>query len=208
MGSVMGTLALLVAAAWGQEGPATYQVQAAQSALDVLVRYDRSAAMAGHDHVLRGTGVTGSVTWDPANPAACDVKLSFPVSSLAVDPAGARAKAGLAGETSEGDKRKILENALGKSQLDAAAFPTISFQSSRCAAAGDKTAVSGTLKVHGVGKAVTATMVIRVEGSTLAASGAFSATHEDFGMKPFTALLGALRNDTNLKFTVDVRATR
>jgi polyisoprenoid-binding protein YceI len=204
--SLMVVACLVSGVASAQE--ATYRVDGARSHVGVLVKYDRNAAMAGHDHVLEATGLSGSVTFDPNNPATCAISLSFPTASLVVDPAGSRARAGLSGETSDGDKRKILENAIGKSQLDAASYPTISFQSSSCSGAAGKYTVAGTLKIHGRSKSVSTSMTITADGATLTAKGSFSATHADFGMEPFTALLGALRNDPNLKFLVDVTAAR
>ena len=91
-----------------------------------------------------------------------------------------------------------------KHQLQADMFPQISFQSTSCAVAGDKVEVRGNLSIHGKTKAVSAKMTVTA-GDSFAAKGTFTATHADFGMEPFSALLGALRNAPELKFVVDVK---
>jgi polyisoprenoid-binding protein YceI len=184
----------------------TYTVDSASTWLWVLVRYDREAVMAGHDHVMRATKTTGTITWNPGNVAACKVELSFPVASLEVDPAGARAREGLEGETSDGDKKKIKENMLGDRQLNGAQFPTATFSASSCEASGDKVKVNGKLTLRGVAKAVSTTLTVQADATTFKATGAFKVSHADFGIEPFTALLGALRNDKDLKIGLDVRA--
>lgn len=189
-------------------GPATttYAVDS-NSWLAVLVKYDRSALGGGHDHVVTPNAVQGSITWNPQDPTVCDVKLSFPVDALQVDPPGSRARFSLEGETPANDKPKIKANLSGKHQLEASKFPTISYQSTKCDGTGEKVAVSGKLSIHGVNHPVTTTMTVSADGKTFTAKGGFTATHADFGMDPFTALLGALRNDEVLTFQMNVKAT-
>jgi polyisoprenoid-binding protein YceI len=186
--------------------PVTYKVSATQSKLAVLVKYDRNALIAGHDHVVQTAQPSGTVVWNPADPSQCKVDISFPASSLEVDPAGTREAFGIEGTTSASDKGKILANLLGKRQIDADNHPTITYTSSSCKASGSGFEVQGALTLHGVTKLVNTQMTIDASEGSFKASGRFSATHEDFGMKPFTAALGALRNDTNLGFRVDVVA--
>jgi len=186
-------------------GPRTYQLDASQSALAVLVKYDRGALVAGHDHIVQASTFTGTVVWDPSDPTACAIQIGFPVDALVVDPPGSRDRAGIEGTTPESDKAKIKSNLSGRSQLDAAKFPSIDFKSSSCTPKGDRFDVSGTLTMHGVGAPVTASMKITADEETFAASGSFTADHSAWSFKPFTAVMGALRNDPNLGFTIDVK---
>lgn len=184
--------------------PTTYTLDAARSWLYVVVKYDRNAAMAGHDHVLRASSFRGTVTWDPDDVSACKVEIRFPVTALTVDPPGARAREGFEGETSDGDKPKILSNALGRHQLESDRFSDISFQSTRCAASGDTVQVTGNMTIHGVTASVTAPMRITADGASFTAKGSFMSNHATWGLDPFTALLGALRNAPELKFVGDL----
>ncbi len=208
--------ALLTALSFAQEptqapaapasGPKTYTLDAAKSKLYVVVAYDREATIAGHDHIVSATTFDGKVTWDAANPAACDIRISFPVSALAVDPGSSRTWEGLEGTTADGDKAKIKENLAGKHQLQADLFPSISYQSTSCSGSGGTYDVKGNLTIHGKSKAVTTKMTIQADGA-FAARGSFKATHADFGIEPFSALLGALKNAPELKFVVDVKGS-
>jgi polyisoprenoid-binding protein YceI len=185
----------------------TYGLTPKSNALAVLVKFDRSSLMArlGHDHVVTPTTFTGSVTWNMDDVAQCKVDISFPVTALAVDPSGARARAGLEGETDDGDKEKIKENLASKAQLDAAAFSSITFTSTGCSGTGGSATVNGTLTIHGVSKAVSAKMTVTADGSAFSAKGTFTAKHSDFGFTPFSAIAGALKNDELLTFMIDVQ---
>lgn len=201
------TLAALMLAGDALAGEArTYQLDASSSRLWVLVKYDRSALIAGHDHVVQASTFDGTVTWNPDDPSVCDVRISFPVTALVVDPGDTRTAAGLGGTTSDGDKAKIKENFEGKSQLHASSFPTISFQSTSCEASGAGTKVTGDLTMRGVGARVSAVMTVEA-GDTFHAKGSFTGTHGQWGFSPFTALLGSLKNDDTLGFHIDVRGT-
>lgn len=217
-----GTASAGTAAAPATETPATtpaapvavartYTLDAKKSTLYVLIKFDRDAALASvaHDHVIVATGWTGTATWNPADASACKVEISVPVSGLVVDPPGMRANAGLEGETEAGDKTKITENFQGKRQLDMASYPKITFSSTSCT--GDsgtgKVKVNGNLTIHGVSKAVTASMTVDATDAGFSASGKLSATHSDFGFEPFTAALGAVRNTQPLAFTMAIKGT-
>lgn len=203
---------MMGSSAWAQEapaaGPVTYTVDNAGTWLWVMVKYDRNALMKGHDHAVRAMNVSGSVTWDPADPSACKIELSFPTSSLEVDTPGLRSRAGLEGETDAGDKEKIKSNMLGKAQLEADKFPTTTFSAISCAAEGDKVKVTGRLTLHGVARNVTSTMSITADGASFRGKGAVGIQGSSFGVAPFTAALGALRNDDNLTLHIDVAAKK
>jgi polyisoprenoid-binding protein YceI len=192
-------------------GPVTYTLDPVKSWLFVVVYNDPTALAArlGHDHAIRAMDFDGTVVWDPANLGACSVEISFPVTALSPDPPGMRVRAGLdpEGGVEAGALETIKENFLGKSQLDAASFPTISFQSTRCQAADGKVKVTGNLTIRGTTVPVTTLMDVKADGSSFAAAGSFTATHSSFGFRPFTNLAGALRNKDEMKFVVDVVGT-
>lgn len=186
--------------------PTTYALN--QGRLEVVVKYDRNAWVAGHDHVLVSTGFSGTVTWDPDDVSACDVRITLPVQTLTVDPPGARARHGFEGETSAGDKESIKKNALGDRQLQADDHPNITYGATSCKDGGGNTVVvTGDLTIRGITHPVQTTMTVQAEPGSFAAKGSFSATHSDFGFKPYSAALGAVKNDEKLTFYVDVKGT-
>lgn len=199
----LGLLAGLAAPTAAMAAETTYNVTGGR--LEVLVKYDRNALIGGHDHVLQSTSFSGSVTVDPANPAGCKVKITMPLNSLQVDPPGARERRGLEGSTSDGDKKTIKKNALSKGQLNAEAHPNMTFTSTSCAPAGDKIKVSGNLNVRGVDKPVSTSIKISAADGSFRGTGWFSTSHAALGFKPYSALLGSLRNADELTIWVDVK---
>jgi polyisoprenoid-binding protein YceI len=200
LGLGLGVLAGPVAA---HAAPVTYAV--AGGRLEVIVKYDRGALISGHDHVLESTSFDGTITWDPDDVSACSVSLSLPVQTLEVDPPGARARRGFEGDTSDGDKQSIKKNALSKGQLNADEHPNITYKATRCAPLGDKVQVVGSLTIAGTPHTVTTVLDTTADGQSFTGKGSFRATHGDFGFKPYTALLGSLRNDDALTFYLNVR---
>lgn len=189
-------------------GPVTYKLDAKKSTLAVITRIDKSTMLSsmGHDHSIVASTFDGTVTWDMADLSTCSVKISFPVTALVVDPGDARTRFKLEGETTaESDKAKIKANFEGKSQIDSSRFPQISFESTSCAAKGDKVAVTGALSIHGTAKPVTALMSVSADGKGFAGKGSFEASHSDFGFSPFSAAFGALKNSESLSFFIDVK---
>ncbi len=64
--------------------------------------------------------------------------------------------------------------------------------------------MTGKLTMRGTSKTVTANMTVNADGSKLSAKGSFTASHADFGFSPFSAILGTLKNDEALSFSIDV----
>lgn len=191
-------------------GPTTYALSPAQGRLYVLVRYKRGTLGSGfgHDHVVVASGWTGSVTWNADDLSQCRVSLDLPVSGLQVDPGDARSWEQLEGETDADDKQTIQENLRSDDQLDMSSFSTITYRSTRCVAGdGETVNVTGTLTVHGVGKALTVPMRVRQTAERFGAVGRFEATHSDFGMSPYSAAFGAVKNAETLSFIIDVTGT-
>ena len=93
----------------------------------------------------------------------------------------------------------------GKHVLNAVQFPDASFQSTSCKAAGNEVDVTGKLSIHGVAADVTVRMSIQADGKTFHGKGVLDTKHSDFGMRPYRALMGALRNDEALQFHIDVK---
>lgn len=189
-------------------GPVDYALTPRGSFVAVLVRYDRSALVGGHDHVLVAKAFDGRVSWTSGDASACAIAVRVPARSLSVDPPGSRERVGFEGSTPEKDKGKILANALGKSQLDASRHPDLRFRATSCSGSGDKVTVKGVLTIRGKDKNVTLPMRITEDGSSFSARGRVSFSHGDFGFKPFTAALGALRNDDKLTLELNFNGTK
>jgi polyisoprenoid-binding protein YceI len=184
---------------------ADYALVPERNSVYVVVTYQRGtlAAAMAHDHVVVATQYSGTVHWDPSDPSACRVAVDVPTSGLRVDPPGARARAGLEGDAPVEDQPKIEENFNSKKQLDSGVFPVLTFRSERCAARPDgRIDVTGPLTIHGVSRPTTIAMDIDADGETFTARGELVAKHADFGMTPFSAAMGAVKNAEPLAFTL------
>ncbi|MCB9763555.1 MAG: YceI family protein [Alphaproteobacteria bacterium] len=189
--------------------PRTWTLTADNTTLYVQVYKDTEALGAGlaHDHVVLATRLDGAVTWSPAD-QSCNVEVKVPVAKLEPDLARMRAKVGLEGEMSDSTREDIRKNMLAADQLDASKHPFITFAASQCALAGDTLSVTGKLTVHGTAKTVTIPFKgFQADSPTLHGHARFEATHADFGMEPYSAMFGQIRNAQPLRFGLEVNAT-
>lgn len=187
----------------------TYALDTKKSMVFVIVKNDPSSLLSGlaHDHAIGATGWTGSVTWPTDAGATCKIDITVPVSGLEVDIAGYREKAGLDGqEVSAEDKAKIKENFSGPRQLDAKNYPNITFKSTACKGAGATFMIEGDMTLKGVTKKVVIPMAIKTDGTSFSASGKFTLRGTDYGMAPFSAVGGTLRNQDSLTFVIDAKS--
>ena len=96
-------------------------------------------------------------------------------------------------------ERAQIERSIASDVLDAARFPEIRFASTAVTEVSGGFRVSGTLALHGCERAIVVT--VRVEGDVAVAE---ATLHQpDFGIRPYSAMLGALR----VKPDVGVRLT-
>lgn len=186
----------------------TYTLDASKSWVWVLVRYDRDrwTPITAHDHGVKASTFTGSVQWDPANPAACKIDISVPVTALVVDPPGMRERAGLdaEGAVDEDTKKTIVKNMCSSSNLECDKHQTLSFKSASCTGSGTSYTVAGDLTIRGKAKRVSVPMTIEASDTSFKAKGSIKFNHADFGMTPFTYGPGLPKNEEGLKLTVDV----
>jgi polyisoprenoid-binding protein YceI len=204
-------LALNAAQAQESAPAADYAINASASTLFVIVKRDPSTigASFAHDHAVGATGWSGTVHWDPSDPAACNIAIKVPVAGLRVDPPGYRVKAGIdPEEVSDSDKAKIADNFWSSSQLNKASFPEITFNSTSCTGSDGKYVVNGNMVMRGKTRPTAINMNITADGQTLKASGRFGAKHTDWGFNPFSAALGSVKNLNDLTFVIDVTAAR
>lgn len=187
----------------------TFTLDPKKSMLFVIVKNDPSSLLSGlaHDHAIGATGWTGNVTWPTDAGATCKIDITVPVSGLEVDLKGYREKAGLdSQEVSAEDKAKIKENFSGGRQLDAKNYPNITFKSTSCKGAGSAFMIEGDMTLRGVTKKVVIPMNITTDGTAFSASGKFTLRGSDYGMPPFSAVGGTLRNQDSLTFVIDAKS--
>jgi polyisoprenoid-binding protein YceI len=188
---------------------AEYTVDSERSELVVRLFKAGMASGLAHDHVIRATSFSGAVHWDPAQQAAASVEVSADAGSLVVDEPDARARHGLEGELDEDDRGKVQRTMESAKQLDVQAHPEMAFRSRSVRATGDnEVEITGDLTLHGTTRSVRFTTAPTVDGDVLAATAELDFLQSDFGIKPYSAMLGAVKNQDGAKLVVRLVAVR
>jgi polyisoprenoid-binding protein YceI len=188
-----------------------YDVLAQESLLTILVYRGGTLASAGHNHVIASHDLGGTV-YVPADPLRASFELHLPVATLTVDEAALRAQQASADfppDVSEGARAGTRHNMLGAALLDAEHSPEIVLRALRM----EKTADAGMLaRVQCMvrGEVRTFAVAVRYERSDdeLIVSGALALRQTDLGLTPFSAMLGALQvqDEMRVSFRIVARA--
>ena len=143
--------------------------------------------------------MSGTINAIPASLASSSVELTFTSARLRVSPEG----------EPEGDAPKVEEVMRGPSVLDVLRFPEIRFRSKtvsgKALSPGNyELSIGGELSLHGTSREVTVPVKVRIDGSTLIATGETSLRHDQFGMKPVTAGGGTVKvaNEIRIDFRI------
>jgi polyisoprenoid-binding protein YceI len=107
-------------------------------------------------------------------------------------------------ELSDSQRETVKKNLLAADQLDGSSHPTITYRSRSCSGTTGAVTVTGDLTIRGKSQPVTTTLQVSLDGG-FSATGSFKANQSDFGFQPYTAMLGALKNKDQMKFTVRLK---
>jgi hypothetical protein len=102
------------------------------------------------------------------------------------------------------DREKMRDNLLGAEVLDASRFPTIEFRG-RYAGTLDGGALTGDLTVRGSVRHVALAIRVTRAEAMFVASGSWEGKLTDLGIKPFKALLGAIKLEDWIALHVEAR---
>lgn len=179
-------------AAAAASGATVYRLDRDASQVLVLVGKAGPFAGAGHDHVIVVGDLTGFARLGPDGGQA---DLNFPVRALVVDPPDARSALGgayaepLDAEARSGTRKHML----GAASLDAAEYPRVALAVAGPEPRTDSTPLTVRLTLHGTTREFTLrSRMIRTDDSLLAA-GSFDILQSNYGIQPYSVLLGALR---------------
>lgn len=198
--------------ALAQRGGQLYVIDAARSRLLIYAYRGGAAARLGHNHVLRAAQVDGFVHVTAAAAAGARFDLRVPLAQLVIDEPELRAATGdaFAGERSAADIAGTQHNMLGPDNLDAARFPDVRVHST--AISGDWPALVADIEItlHGVTRAMTVPLTVHRDDTQLRVTGALALRQSDFGITPYSALLGllAVQDPVTIRFELIARAER
>ena len=176
----------------------------------VVKTYKDESTMASglsHNHAIKATGWSGSFTYNPGT-HACSVSATVPVKKLDVDADATRTYASVEGKIGDGMRDDVKKAMLGDDQLDADKHPNVTFSGSSCSESSGTVTVSGNLTVKGKSKPVKLAFKNFTAGDTLTGKATFSVNGSDFGLEPFSAMFGQLKNLDKLDFIVDLKGTK
>jgi polyisoprenoid-binding protein YceI len=107
-------------------------------------------------------------------------------------------------DISASDRSKMVDNLRGHEVLDARRFPTIDFRG-RYAGTLEAGTLSGDLHVRGAARRVSMGIRVSREGGRLVAAGAWQGRLTDLGIRPFKALLGAIKLEDWVSVRLDLK---
>jgi polyisoprenoid-binding protein YceI len=181
-----------------------FNVDPATSVVYIRVFKDGVLSGLGHDHIITATGIAGLVNYDLDDVTLSSLQLSIPVASLVVDDPRHRAQAGLEGELSKDDIAEIHEIILSDDYLDEVNNPRV--VATAVSVTGEVPVLSVGLSVRIKQTEVTYTVPVQLalNGGQLRATGEVYLKHSDFGMEPYSALLGtiAVKDPVLVKFDI------
>ena len=205
-----------------------YDIVPDASLVLILVYRGGALASAGHNHVIASHDTSGTL-YVPADRGLASFELHVPVATLTVDEAALRSQqpgSDFPPDVSEGAKEGTRRNMLGPALLDAAHYPEIVLRAVRleataagaghAAATGSAAGNAGSVvaQVQSTVRDAVRTFAVPVHyslgGGMLVACGEFALRQSELGLTPFSALLGALQvqDEMRISFRISARAAQ
>ena len=152
-------------------------------------------AKLAHDLVLVATQWNGTLNVD-GDPGACTATLSVDPSSIDIVGASGGVK-GL----SDKDRRDIAKN-INEKVLETSKYSELRFETTSVSGSEPNLKAAGTMTIKGTTRPVD--VDLNVQGTSVTATTSIS--QKDFGIKPFSAMMGAikLRDDVDFELTVNL----
>jgi polyisoprenoid-binding protein YceI len=179
-----------------------FDVASRESLLTILAFRGGTLAKVGHNHVIASHDVSGAF-YVPDDASQTTFELHVPVGQLTIDEPELRAKEGpdfptdVPDSAKEGTRRNMLSEAL----LSGTEFPEITLVSQHIepTATGSQVRADVQVTVRGQTHTVSVPVVYSLVNGELTASGDLPIKQTDLGLTPFSALLGALAVQDELR---------
>ncbi|MEO1370149.1 MAG: YceI family protein [Acidobacteriota bacterium] len=221
--------ALFIAPPWvsspaAAEEPAAatagWAVDHGASVFAVITHKDGVAARLAHNHLVTAGEVDAELVFDPEAPESAGFRFEAPVEALQVDDPAAQAKwfpriaeLGLLDEefteVDAKDRAKIRKSMLSRKQLDVESYPTLSGATAAIKRDSEGLYVVElelTVKGQAASRPVSARYSVDGDRLRVEAWGRFEFT--DFGIKPYSAMLGAVKNANGFHVFLQLEASR
>jgi polyisoprenoid-binding protein YceI len=191
----------------GVAGGAAFRIDTERTRLAVRLYREGLGSRLAHDHVVEATEVTGRIEYDAGQPEGSSIVVEVRTASLRVDEPAARRRLGLEGDLSDSQRADVDKAMRTPDQLDVAQHPTIRFVSTQVAPEADgRLRVRGQLTLRGVSRDLSFPATVALESGALRARATLSFLQSSFGYRPYSALLGAIRNKDEVTLHIDLAA--
>jgi polyisoprenoid-binding protein YceI len=180
-----------------------YDVEPRESLLTILAFRGGALAKAGHNHVIASHDMSGTI-YVPDDQSRSTFEVSVPVDQLTIDEPELRAKEGseFPTEVPESAKEGTRRNMLSEALLNGAQYPDITLVSQHIetpAAAGSPVRADVQVTIRGQAHSLSVPVTYGFEDSRLVVSGELPIKQSDLGLTPFSAMLGALQVQDELR---------
>ena len=174
-------------------GESRYVLDPADSRLLFYTYRGGKLAQFGHNHVVLARGVAADIAFNPALTGS-RFRLRVPLAQLEVDDPQLRAAAGPDFDTkpSAEDVAATKTNMLGERGLDAAKYPSVSVSGRVTEADGANVKLTLALNIHGIKQSQSVPTTVSLAGGQMRIRGALKLNQTDYGITPFSVMLGAL----------------
>ena len=194
------------------------------SVFAVVIHKGGLGAALAHNHFVTADVAGAVLEFDAENPLGTRFRLDAKVEELIVDGPGQHERWSsrlldldilddAPADLSDSNRDSIRTAMLDKKQLDSRSFPDLRVEleslSRRSSQVGDTEFPLEALllvRIHGQTRRIKAAVSYRVDGDALRVEGVATAKFSDFGIKPFSAMLGALKNLDELHFFLSLTA--
>ena len=170
--------------------PGTYQLGPSDGSVRVMTGRQGLASKVGHDLTLEAANWNATLTVDD-DPSHSEVNATIEPRSLAVTAATGGAK-----PVSEKDKKEITKNIVGL-----LGNGSITFTSTSVEVQDSSVKAVGELSIAGQSRPVTLDLTATSDGRL---TGHMTVAQSDFGIKPYSAMMGALKVKDEVEINLDV----
>ncbi|MGH8304371.1 MAG: YceI family protein [Steroidobacteraceae bacterium] len=191
-----------------------YDIVAQQSLLTILVYRGGTLSAAGHNHVIASHALSGTI-YLPADILKASFEVRIPAAELTVDEPGLRAqenRADFPPDVSDSARDGTRRNMLGQALLDAGEYPQLVLRAERLESA-PQAGPDGVLahlqtQVREQLRSISMPVHYERRAGELIVSGEGPLRQSDLGLTPFTALMGALavQDEMRVRFRIVARA--
>jgi len=151
-------------------------------------------AKLAHDLVLTASQWSGTLNVDADNPAASSAALSIDARSIEI----VEASGGMKG-LSDKDRKDIGKN-IDEKVLQTGKYPELKFESTSVSGSEPNFNVAGNMTITGTTRPVN--VALNVNGTDV--KGTTTISQKDFGIKPFSAMLGAIKLRDDVEFELHI----